>query len=759
MRDQAERAPAGPRVLLRRLRELMAAALGPQERLDQIVREIAQNMVAEVCSLYVLRADSVLELYATQGLNPGAVHLAQLRLGQGLVGTIAASARALNLSDAQMHPAFAYLPETGEEIYNSFLGVPVLRAGRTLGVLVVQNRTKRHYREDEVEALETTAMVIAEMIATGDLARLTRPGLELDLSRPASFKGLSFNDGVGLGHVILHEPRIVVTDLFNEDSEEELRRLEASVGSLRLSIDDMLSRREVSDEGEHRAVLEAYRMFAHDRGWVRRLEEAVRNGLTAEAAVEKVQNEMRARMLHMSDPYLRERMSDFDDLANRLLRQLMGHGPETIASLPKDTIIVARSMGAAELLDYPHDKLRGLVLEDGAATSHVVIVARAMGIPVAGQLKGVVSMAENGDAIIVDGEDGTIHLRPQPDVEAAYAEKVRFRAKRQELYRELRNTPSVSRDGVHVSLMMNAGLAVDLPQLAEAGAAGIGLFRTELQFMVAATFPRAEQQERLYREVLDAACGKPVTFRTIDIGGDKVLPYFRGATQEQNPALGWRAIRLTLDRPGLLRTQIRALLKAAGGRELRVMLPMVTEVGEIAQAREIIDREVRHLSRFAHLLPTSLKLGAMVEVPSLLFQLEELMKAVDFVSVGSNDLFQFVMATDRGNSQLAGRFDPLSAPFLRVLKRVADAGKAAGTPVTLCGELAGRPVSAMALIGLGYRSVSMPPAAIGPVKAMLAELQVAELSALLDEALASRSNSANPRQMLEQFSRQHGVPL
>lgn len=560
MRDQA----SGPRVLLKRLRELMQEPLEPQERLDRIVRDIASNMVAEVCSLYVLRADSVLELYATEGLNPNAVHLAQLRLGQGLVGTIAASARPLNLSNAQEHPAFAYLPETGEEIYNSFLGVPVLRAGRTLGVLVVQNKTMRHYRDDEVEALETTAMVIAEMIATGDLARLTRPGLELDLRRPVSFTGLSFNEGVGLGHVVLHEPRIVVTNLFNEDSEEEVRRLETSLSSLRLSIDDMLERRDVAFEGEHRQVLEAYRMFANDRGWVRRLEEAIRNGLTAEAAVEKVQSDMRARMLHMTDPYLRERMSDFDDLANRLLRQLMGRGPEDVAaSLPKDAIIVARSMGAAELLDYPRDKMRGLVLEDGAATSHVVIVARAMGIPVAGQMKGAVSMAENGDAIIVDGEEGVIHLRPQPDLEAAYAEKVRFRARRQEVYRELRKKPSTTRDGVQVDLLMNAGLAVDLPQLAEAGAAGIGLFRTELQFMVASTFPRAEAQEKLYRDVLEAARGKPVTFRTIDIGGDKVLPYFKGAIQEENPALGWRAIRLTLDRPGLLRTQIRALLKAS----------------------------------------------------------------------------------------------------------------------------------------------------------------------------------------------------
>jgi phosphotransferase system enzyme I (PtsP) len=738
----------------------MAEPLEPQARLDRIVREIAQNMVAEVCSLYVLRADSVLELYATEGLNPGSVHLAQLRLGQGLVGTIAASARPLNLSEAQKHPAFAYLPETGEEIYNSFLGVPVLRAGRTLGVLVVQNRTMRHYRDDEVEALETTAMVIAEMIASGDLARLTRPGMELDLRRPVSFSGMALNDGVGLGHVVLHEPRIVVTNLFNEDSDEELGRLETALGSLRLSIDDMLSRRDVAFEGEHRAVLEAYRMFANDRGWVRRLEEAVRNGLTAEAAVEKVQSDMRARMLHMTDPYLRERMSDFDDLANRLLRQLVGRTPEAIAeTLPRDAIIVARAMGAAELLDYPRDRLRGLVLEEGAPTSHIVIVARAMGLATVGQAKGAVSMAENGDPIIVDGDDGRIQLRPQADVEAAYAEKVRFRARRQQLYRELRDKPCVTRDGQKIDLLMNAGLSVDLPQLAESGAAGIGLFRTELQFMVAATFPRSEAQEKLYREVIESANGKPVTFRTIDIGGDKVLPYFKGAVQEENPALGWRAIRLTLDRPALLRTQMRALLRAAGGRELRVMLPMVTEIGEIAQAREIIDREVRHLSRFAYHLPTKLKLGAMLEVPSLLWQLDELMSAVDFVSVGSNDLFQFLTATDRGNTQIAGRFDPISVPFLRVLKQIVDAGKASGTPVTLCGELAGKAISAMALLGVGFRSISMSPAAIGPVKAMLLDLPLAELEVLMDGHLAEKKAHADMRAVLRDFAGRHDIPL
>jgi phosphotransferase system enzyme I (PtsP) len=734
--------------------------LEPQERLDRIVREIAQNMVAEVCSFYILRADGVLELYATEGLNPQSVHLAQLRLGQGLVGTIAASARPLNLTDAQSHPAFAYLPETGEEAYNSFLGVPVLRAGRTLGVLVVQNQTKRAYREDEVEALETTAMVLAEIIATGDGLRLARPGIELDLGRPMSVTGNALNDGIGLGHVVLHEPRIVVTNLFNEDSQAELTRLETALGSLRISIDDMLSRRDVAVEGEHREVLEAYRMFAHDRGWVRRLEEAIHNGLTAEAAVEKVQSDTRARMVHLTDPYMRERLSDFDDLANRLLRQLMGRDVKTIAeSLAKDAIIVARTMGAAELLDYPRERLRGVVLEDGAATSHVVIVARAMGIPVVGQAKGAVSMAENNDAAIVDGDEGIVHLRPQSDVETAYAEKVRFRARRQAHYRELRDKPALTKDSVEIGLLMNAGLLVDLPQLAASGAAGIGLFRTELQFMVASTFPRAEQQERLYRSVIEAAGNKPVTFRTLDIGGDKVLPYFRTMGQEENPALGWRAIRLTLDRPGLLRTQLRALLKAAGGRELKLMLPMVTEVSEVKAAREIIDREVRHLSRFAHTLPLNLKLGAMIEVPALLWQLDELMSLVDFVSVGSNDLFQFLMAVDRGNSLISGRFDQLSPAFLRTLRHIVAAGNRHGKSVTLCGEMAGRPLTAMALIGLGFRSISMSAASIGPVKAMLAALDAGKLNALLNEKLDKPNGAHSLRELLLQFAEDNDIPL
>lgn len=751
-------AVTGPRVLLRRLREVMAESLGAQERLDKIVRHIAANMVAEVCSVYVLRADSVLELFATEGLNPGAVHEASLKVGQGLVGTIAATARPLNLEEAQRHPQFAYLPETGEEVFNSFLGVPILRSGRALGVLVVQNKTKRSYREDEIEALETTAMVLAELIAAGELEGLNKQGTGLDLSRPLQLNGSSLAEGIGLGYVVLHEPRIVVTELFNEDADAEIERLRVALGRLRISIDDLLDRGDMARDGEHREVLEAYRMFANDRGWVRRMEEAISNGLTAEAAVEKVQSDNRARMMRQQDPYLRERLHDFDDLAYRLLRELLGKplGPVT-EEISGDYIVVARNMGAAELLDYNRDNLRGLVLEEGASTSHVVIVARALGIPVVGQINDIISMADIGNAIIVDGDEGIVHLRPAADVETSYAEKVRFRAQRQAAYDELREAPSQSVDEQPVELLMNAGLAMDLPQLDLSGAQGIGLFRTELQFMVASHFPKIGEQERLYRSILDAAGERSVTFRTLDIGGDKVLPYGQ-SMNEENPALGWRAIRLSIDRPGLIRMQIRALMKAASGRTLKVMLPMVTEVRELHRIREIIEREMETITGFGYEPPREFLFGSMIEVPSLLWQLDELMEEVDFVSVGSNDLFQFMMASDRGNPRIATRFDPLSRPFLRVLRLIAEKANLREMPLTLCGEMAGRPLAAMALLGLGYRALSMSPSSIGPVKAMLRSLNVAELEKLLIPALDEPPRERTMREFLSDFADQREIP-
>jgi phosphotransferase system, enzyme I, PtsP len=717
-------------------------------------------MVAEVCSVYVMRADGTLELFATEGLNRAAVHLTTMRAGEGLVGLIASRAEPLALADAQTHPAFSYKPETGEEVYHAFLGVPILRAGNTIGVLVVQNRTRRVYAEEEIEALQTTAMVLAEMIAAGGLKGLEALETAAMVMRgPLRCPGEALADGVGLGYVVLHEPRVIVKDLIAENVEAEVTRLEQAIAEVRVSIDELIERGDIAHHGEHREVLETFRMFAHDQGWLKRMREAALSGLTAEAAVERVQSDNRARILRQTDPYLRERLHDLDDLANRLLHRLVGR--EIAAShhaLPDNAILVARSMGPAALLDYDRSRLRGLVLEEGGPTSHIAIVARALGIAAVGAVENATSLVEPGDSIIVDGGAGQVQIRPSSDIEAAYAEKARLRARRQEQYRRLRDLPSVTHDGVEIGLQLNAGLVIDLPHLAETGASGIGLFRTELQFMVAERMPSAAEQKALYGAVFEAAGDRPVTFRTLDIGGDKILPYMQ-AVEDRNPALGWRAIRIGLDRPGLLRTQLRALLKAAAGRRLRIMFPMIAALDEFERARELVRKETGYLSRHGYELPAEVALGAMVEVPSVLFDLDAIAQAVDFLAVGSNDLMQFLFAADRENRRVAQRFDPLSAPALRALRGIAERTAAAKCPVTVCGEIASRPLEAMALIGLGFRQLSMSPAAIGPVKAMILRLDARRIETLVRDALADATSAGSIRPALLAFAEGRGIPV
>src|SRR6476619_2303257 len=734
-------ASGGPRVLLRRLRETMAEQVSAQERLDKIVVLIAANMVAEVCSTYVLRIDNTLELYATEGLNRDAVHRTVLSAHEGLVGLVASEATPLNLSDAQNHPAFSFRPETGEEIYHSFLGVPILRAGNTLGVLVVQNRAKRTYVEEEVEALQTTAMVLAEMIASGELSALAQPGAE-----PAARHSL-------------HKTRVVITNYIAEDLPKEIKRLDTALTKLRADLDRMLERGDVAEGGEHRDVLEAYRMFANDQGWSHRLHEAVATGLTAEAAVERVQSDTRARMLRSTDPYLRDRLHDLEDLGHRLMRQLVGqdHAPSR-EQLPENAILIARAMGPAALLDYDRKRLRGLVLEEGTANSHVSIVARALGIPAVGEVPNAVGIADPGDAIIVDGTSGSIYVRPSAEIESAYAERVRFRARRQAQYSALRDRPCVTKDGEPIDLMINAGLVIDLPHIEDTNCSGIGLFRTELQFMVGQSLPRTSDQLALYRTVLDVAGDKPVTFRTLDIGGDKALPYMETVVEE-NPALGWRAIRLGLDRPGLLRGQVRALLRAGGGRALKIMFPMISEVAEFDSAKALVERELTYLRQHGHALPELVEVGTMLEVPSLLFQLDELLERVDFLSVGSNDLFQFLFAVDRGNAKVSERFDTMSAPILRALREIVQKANAAKKSASLCGEMASKPLGALALIALGYRSLSLSATAHGPVKALILDLDAKKAEAVMMPLLDAPSGSVSIRQKLTEFAEAEGLSL
>jgi phosphotransferase system, enzyme I, PtsP len=747
------------RIITRRLREIMAAETDGQSKLDKIVRAISGIMVAEVCSIYLKRQDGTLELFATEGLNPSAIHNTFMRRGEGLVGRCAEIAQPVNEADAQTHPSFSYRPETGEEPFHSLLAVPVTRRGDVLGVLVVQNKNRKEYTDEDVEVLETTTMVLAEHLASGDVAGVNS-ATEFSRAVGHVVKGQSIADGLALGHVVFHESRVVVTDLRSADTAGEIKRLEAAIDELRASLDELLEQGDLALSGEHRDVFDAYRMFAHDRGWLKRMKDAIANqGLTAEAAVERVQNDQRARLFSQPDSYLRERMKDLDELSERLLRVLTGRAGVRglAASLPPDTILVARTMGPADLLDYDRTRLKGLVIEDSSGSSHVAIVAKALGIAAIGQARGVMERADAGNPIIVDATTGEVYIRPTGEVIAAYADKARFQARRQRKYRAMKDVAPVTRDGQRIDLNINAGLLVDMPQLQASGADGIGLFRTELQFMISNALPRLERQTQMYRAILDEASSRPVTFRTLDIGGDKVLPYLRHP-QEENPALGWRAIRMSLDRPGLLRTQVRALLRAAAGKDLRMMLPMVASVAEIDLARGMIVREIEFNRRRGAGEPASVSVGVMIEVPSLLFDLDRIFDRVDFASVGSNDLLQYLFAADRNNERTGARYDPLSYPALRALSSIVAAARRSGKLVTLCGEMAGRPLDALALVALGFRSLSMAPSALGPLKAMLVTLDASRASNLLETLLQSGA-VGSAREELLRFVRDEGIDL
>ncbi|HUC62559.1 MAG TPA: phosphoenolpyruvate--protein phosphotransferase [Alphaproteobacteria bacterium] len=748
----------GARRLLKRLRDIMAGGGSAQDRLDRIVRVIAADLVAEVCSVYVLRAGEVLELFATEGLKPEAVHRTRLRVGEGLVGDVAAHARPINLADAQSHPKFAYRPETGEEVYHSLVGVPVQRDGRVLGVLVVQNRTRRTYTDEEVETLETVAMVLAETIATGDLVdpaeRAPTDGIAV---LPLRLDGMRINEGVAIGRAVLHHRRVQIREVVAEDPQAELARLDAALATLRSSLDDMIASPELAAHGEPREVLEAYRLIAGDKGWTRRLREAALTGLSAEAAVQKVQNDARARMGSLTDAFFRERLAELDDLGNRLLIHLGAEDDRPrLAENPDDMIIVARELGPAELLDYDRRKLKGLVLEGGAPTSHVAIIARALNIPVVGRVGAAFNKIDMLDPLIVDGDNGIVFVRPAEDIVQSFDESVRLSAERSAAYAAARELPAVSLDGERVALNINAGLLIDMPHLLDSGADGIGLYRTELPFMMRDSFPTVEEQANTYGRVLDLAGGRPVIFRTLDIGGDKALPYLpdRG---EENPAMGWRSIRIGLDRPAMLRQQLRALVRAAAGRDLHIMFPMIAEAAELESARRVLALELERESARGTPPPRRLRVGAMLEVPSLVFQIAALAGRVDFVSIGSNDLLQFLFAVDRTNQRLADRYDLLAPPSLAMFRRVIVGCKKAGIDVGLCGEAGSRPLEAMALVGLGLRSLSLAPHALGPVKMMIRSLRVRPLEAYLKTVIGLPDHTL--REKLRGYARDHGVVI
>jgi phosphotransferase system enzyme I (PtsP) len=738
----------------------MASRSAAQAKLNSVVNIIGEALDSEVCSIYLLR-EGVLELYATRGLAQAAVHVTKLALGEGLVGTIAEDVETLNLDEAAAHPAFAYRPETGEEAFHSFAGVPIIRKERAVGVLAVQHAESRKYADVEIEALQTVAMVLSELIANAGLVDeqgggSTRP----QSTATARVSGFKLVEGMAAGAAVFHQPRITIEHTVAEDTEAERHRVYAAFDKMREQIDRMTSQAEFGVGGEHEEILETYKMFAYDEGWGRRINEAIDSGLTAEAAIERVQQRTRMRMREIDDPLLRDRMHDLEDLSNRLLRIVSGQlGTAAQMGLRQDSILIARNLGPAELLEYDRRRLKGVVLEEGSLTAHVTIVARAMGVPVLGRVKDIRRLIAEGDRLLLDVTEDTLVIRPSAAMEEAFEAKLLVTQKRRAAFAALKGEVPVTKDGHRVTVMVNAGLRDDVAALDLTGADGIGLFRTEFQFLISATLPQREGQRRLYRDVLEAAGDRPVVFRTVDIGGDKALPYLDHDENgdEENPAMGWRALRLALDREGLMKVQARALLEAAAGRTLNVMFPMVSEPWEFDQARALFESQRSWLEARGHKLPLQVRYGAMLEVPALAEVLDLLLPKLDFLSIGTNDLTQFLFAADRAHPRLAVRYDWLSPSILRFLRRVTAEATSAGVPVAVCGEMGGRPLEAMALIGLGIDRLSITPAAVGPIKAMVRSLDRATLTEAMAAMLAQPP--ADMRAALQDWARTHQVEL
>ena len=739
-----------PRRLVSRLRDLRARAAAP---LPELVRLVAAELVSEVCSIYVQRPGDILELAATEGLNVSAVGNTRLRVGEGIVGLCAASAAVMNLPDAQNHPAFAYRPETGEDPFASLIAVPVRRSGRTLGVLVVQNRLPRHFSDQEVDDLETVAMLLAELLPAIGASEGVTEGLGGTVSRV--FAGSSLMTGIAIGPVVLHAVRRTGITLLADDPDAELVRLHEAAERMQRGLDALIAGvspgGKPADATATREVLEAYRLVAADAGWLRRVGEVIRGGLTAEAAVQRIAGEMHDRMRRIGDPYLRERLADMEDLANRLLTTLSGDAPRT--DIPAGAILLARRLGPAELLDWHARGIAGVAIEEASPAGHAAILARALDIPSVGATRGMLETAEPGDLAVIDGDEGQLMLRPDADVRDAYTRALEARGARYARWSTLIGRPAATADGTALKLMLNVGLSMELSQLDRTGADGIGLFRTEIAMLARGAIADVADQAAIYARALDEAGDRPVLFRTLDLGADKMLP--GTVVEEENPAMGWRSLRVGLDRPALLRRQLRALLLASGGRPLSVMFPMVATVAEFMVAKTLLLAEAKRVRPS----PERLSIGTMLEIPALMWQLPELLKEVDFISVGTNDLMQFLFAADRGTPSLYDRYDLLSHPVLDLLDQLVAAARRTGVPVSVCGEAASRPIEAMTLAALGITTLSMPASAILPVKALLAEVDLTAFRPVLSAIRRGGMTASSLRDPIASWAREHGLPV
>ncbi len=721
---------------LRRIVQEVNSAETLSDALDLMVRRVRETMGTEVCSIYLL--DHNRECYvlmATEGLRKKAVGQATLGINEGLVGLVGMREEPMNLDDAPSHPKFAYLAETGEEPFNSFLGVPIIHHRKLLGVLVVQQRDRRRFDQDEESFLVTIsaqlAAVVAHAEATGALDGVAFSSKAQ--GQTATFVGIVGASGVACGKAfVVYPPADLesVPDRPVKDHNRELRELNEAIELVREDIRQLRQKASLALPVEEQALFEAYERMLDDSALAGEVREKVRQGTWAQAALRDVVLKHVRAFESMDDPYLRERASDVKDLGLRVLAYLQRHHT-VVRDVPQQAILVGEDITPTVFVDVPRDRIVGIVSKNGSSNSHMSIVSRSLGIPtIVGVAEFPISRVE-GRELVVDGYRGEVIVSPTAEVRR-YVSSVM--EEERQLSRELEvaaDLPAVTPDGHFMNLYVNTGLMADVTLSLERGAEGVGLYRTEIPFMVRDRFPSEIEQMEIYRQQLEAFAPKPVTMRSLDIGGDKALPYF--PITEDNPFLGWRGVRVTLDHPEIFLVQIRAMLWASESIDnLRIMLPMVSSVTEIEEAMHLIHRAyLEVLEEGAHVVMP--EIGVMVEVPAAVYQVKEFAQQVDFLSVGSNDLTQYLLAVDRNNRRVANLYQAFHPAVLQALQEIVTAAKEVNTPVTICGEMAGDPRGAILLMAMGYDTLSMSASSLLRVKWVLRKISYQRSRELLEE--------------------------
>ena len=744
--------------ILKLIRHVMEGDDSIPLKLEKVMTIVATNIHADVAACYIPVEDDYIELFASYGFKTSAVHKVSLRLGEGVVGEVAKTKRSFSIADDfRKHPKFSYKQELDEEVYKSFLGVPVVRWNRCLGVLTLQHKKKHEYSPLEIEIMETIAMVLIEVFSSDEMSEYKKTLIKSrGLTDRERIKGISLSKGHGLGNAIVHKRQRAVSKIFAEDKEQELKRLRMAHSQMNKDLDEKFTTTKLGI-GEHSDILDAYKMFAKDKGWYKKISDNIESGLTAEAAVERAYEDMWNRLSNTQDSYLKERLHDLRDVADRLQSYISGDFVLEKESIESDNIIiVAQTMGPADLMDYDHKKIRGLVIEDGTPTMHVAIVAKALNIPVIAKTRGLFEEIKTGELLAIDGDDGYVYINPGQSVQGKIKAKIAEKEKLIQRLAELKKLPSKTIDGTKVGLFINVGLSFDIDYIETTNCDGVGLYRTEIPFMASDVMPDVERQTNYYKELMDRAGDKKVIFRSLDVGSDKLLPYWT-SIGEENPAIGWRSIRITLDRRAILRKQLRAFIRATADKELNVMFPMISDLSEFEDAKETLMIELEKEKRKNNPVPKKVNVGLMVEVPSVVFHLDQILPIADFISIGTNDLAQFMFASDRGNPKLSDRYDVLSAPFLRIMEDIITKANKAGVYCSVCGEMASNPIEALALLGLGYRNLSSSGASFGRIKSMVRSANVEEVSEYVKSLLKSYQRTLRPQLMA--YAYDHGIEI